>query len=335
MNNRTDRQTTQNKKTTDARIGGAWTTYLAAAHGVLTGAGLSRLPIHEMAGMTGMAFQFIMHKHCDAAAVTVYDWVRRHQDALDRIGVLSEIYHYEPGAQTYEAARSRAVHQMKRSIDRGAGVIVWGVDTGEFGVVYGYDDEDGILMADGVHKFNRPLGSDPILYQNIGKTFAPAPFLHYQIPLESVEYDLEKSYADSLKFYVNEMDKEFHMAPDFKSGFLAYENWLHSLENGTYNPFGLRYCTTVYAESKCFAAEYLRTLEQTWGGIQGLKDISDHFNEIAGLYRSMMNVLEQDWDGGKHLGKAVAPEQAKRMIPLVQQAKELESRAVQLINEAL
>lgn len=282
----------EDKLVTTARLSGSWTTYLAAIHGVLTSSGMSRLSIDDMAGMTGIAFQLVMHEHCDAASVTVYDWVRRHQDALDRIGVLSEIYHYEPGTRTYESARKRAVTHIQHAIDNGVGVIAWAIDSGEFGIIYGYDDQDGVFIVDGVDKFNRPLGSDPMLYQNIGKKFPPAPFLHYQIPVEHTDFDPEKTYIDSLKFYIGEMEKTAHMAPAFQSGFLAYDNWIRALKNHSYNPFGLRYCTTVYAESKCFASQYVRKLDKTWGGIKHLDDAANHFEKIAGLYQSMMDVLE-------------------------------------------
>lgn len=323
------------KGSVDAKLSGGWTTYLASAHGVLAGSGMSQLTLEEMAGMTGMAFQFIMHKNCDVASVTVYDWVRRHQDALDRIGVLAEIHHYEPGTQTYEAARKRAVDRIKQAIDSGTGVIAWAIDTGEFGTIYGYDDEDGVFLVDGVDKFNRPLGSDPMLYQNIAKKFPPAPFLHYQIPLEAIPFDRDKAYLDSFAFYVQEMEKEYHMAPDFKSGFRAYGNWLDALSSHRCDPFGLRYCTTVYAESKCFAASYTRHLAQAWGGLQRLDEVADLFSQVAGLYQSMMAVLEQDWNGAQHLGKPVSAEQMKQLIPLVQAAMQVEERAVKMIKEAL
>ncbi|RXZ77789.1 hypothetical protein EBB07_27335 [Paenibacillaceae bacterium] len=314
-------------------MAGSWTTYLGAAHGVLSAAKLTDLSLMEMAGMTGMAFHLYMHKHCDAAAVTVYDWVGRHQSALDRIGVLSETYHYEPGSRTYEPAKKRAAFNIKNAIDQGTGVVAWAIDTGEFGIIYGYDDEDGVFLVDGVDRFNRPLGSDPMLYENIGMKFPPAPFVHYQIPLASVAFNREQTYIDSLTFYVHEMKKGYHMSPDFQSGFLAYDIWVHSLKNDTYNPFGLRYCTIVYAEAKCFAAEYMQYLAADWGGLKGMHDVAGNFKQVAVIYRSMMDALEQSWDGGGDLGKKVTTDQAKQLIPYLQQAKELEYEAVKQLEE--
>lgn len=321
------------KGTTEARLGASWTTYLGAAYGVVTVAGMSDRTLEEVAGMTGMAFHLIMHKRCDPASVTVYNWPVRHLDALDRIGVLTEVYHYEPGMRTYDAARRRAVDHIRSAIDRGVGVIAWAIDTGEFGVIYGYDDEDGVFYVDGVDRFNRPFGSDPMLYENIGVKFPKAPFLHYQIPVAAASFDLEQTYRGSFRLYVEEMEKKFHMSPDFHSGFLAYDCWVHALEADDYDPFGLRYGTTVYTESKMFAAEYARRLAGEWGGLRRMDDIVGLFGQIAAEYGHMMAVLEQDFNGGQHLGKPVTRKQAQALIPHLQRAKRLEAEAVGLVKE--
>jgi hypothetical protein len=49
----------------------------------------------------------------------------------------------------------------------------------------------------------------------------------------------------------------------------------------------------------------------------------------------MKEVLMQDWDGAQHLKKPVTQEQAKGMIPLLIEARQLEFNAVQIIKESL
>ncbi|MCR8643499.1 BtrH N-terminal domain-containing protein [Paenibacillus sp. N1-5-1-14] len=321
---------------TSARLSPCWLTYLGSIHGVLNAAKLTDLSYSEMAGMTGMAFHFIIHKNCDVASPTVYDWVGRHMNALERIGVLSEVYHYEPWAKTYEAARARAEVHIKQSIDRGIGVIAWAIDMGEFGIIYGYDDEDGVYLVDGVEKFMRPLGSDPMLYDNLAKKFPPAPFLHYQIPIASVDYDRKQVYRDSLQFYVDEMEKDAHLPSDFQTGFKAYDNWIQSLTEGTYQAFGLRYMVSVYSELKTCAASYTRKLAETWQECNGIREVADRFEALSGIYRVIeQEVLEQTYSDNQHLGKPVSKSQAEQLIPLVERAKALEVETVQLVKQAL
>jgi hypothetical protein len=323
-------------KSTNARLSGCWTTYLGAAHGVLSAAKMIDMSLPEMSGMTGLAFHFFIHNKCNPGSVTVYDWVNRHQNALERIGVLSKVYHDEPNTPTYEVARQQAVDIIKASIDRGIGVIAWAIDNGEFGIIYGYDDDDGVFMVDGVGKFNRPLGSDPMLYENIAKKFPPAPFLHYQIPLQSVVFEREQAYLESLKYYATLMEKQFHMTPHFHSGFLAYDKWIHALNSTAYNAFGLRYIISVYSETKCLAAQYIRQLADTWDGISGLTDLAECFEEVARLYRLMMvDIMQQDWNGAKHLNKPVSTEQTLQLIPCLERAKKMESDAVFIIKHAI
>jgi len=100
--------------------------------------------------------------------VTVYDWTSEHQQAMARIGVFAELNMAEPGTPIYDAARRHTIQRVRESVDRGIGAILWGVDTGEFGVAYGYDDDDQVLLVSGVAS----AGSDSGLTQ--GRTESPA-----------------------------------------------------------------------------------------------------------------------------------------------------------------
>ncbi|MHB0886747.1 MAG: hypothetical protein ACYC41_12790, partial [Bacillota bacterium] len=201
------------RKTIDARFTPLWTSYGGAAHGVLKAAGMYDGDITRLMGQTGLAFHLIWHETCCPSSVTIYDWVEEHQTAMERLGVLTEAFIAMPGSPSYDAARRRAVVNIKAAIDRGMGVILWGVDTGEFGVVYGYDDADGVLLVDGVGK--TAAGSNPILYENVGRSFEGAPILHYQVPVEKVPYDPARSYRESLAFYVRHMESRSHIAPEY------------------------------------------------------------------------------------------------------------------------
>ncbi|HON41964.1 MAG TPA: hypothetical protein PLM74_02380, partial [Bacillota bacterium] len=135
------------RNSTGARLTPSWTSYVGAAHGVLKAAGMIDLSMSQMMGMTGIGFHFIVHEECCPSSVTVYDWMSEHQQAMARIGVFAEPNMAEPGTPTYDAARRHTIHRIRESIDRGVGAILWGVDTGEFGVAYGYDDDDQVLLV--------------------------------------------------------------------------------------------------------------------------------------------------------------------------------------------
>jgi hypothetical protein len=319
--------------TTAAEFHPSWTSYTGAAYGVLKAASMTDLDYPNFMGLTGLAFHLIIHEECCISSVTVYDWLNEHTEALDRLGVLSEVYSAMPGANTYDAACRRAVSNIKAALDRGVGVILWGVDTGEFGVVTGYDDNDGIFLVDGVGKCGP--GSTPILYANVGRTFEGAPILHYQIPIEKVALDPDTAYRSSLEYYVRHMEAPFHVAPQYKTGLLAYDNWIRSLEKGNYQSTGLLYNTTVYADAKRAAARYARFLAETWNGIPGLAEVADRFAKIADLYGQMLQVTAHDLDQPPFTWAPVTREQAAVLLPLVRDAKRLDAEAVALVKAGL
>lgn len=319
------------KKSTGARFTPGWTSYVGAVRGVLTAAGMTDLSYPMLMGTTGMAFHLIMAEDCCVSSVTVYDWPFEHQSALDRLGVLSETFTAMPEDATYEAARRRAVTNIKAGVDRGVGAVLWGVDTGEFGAVYGYDDDDGVFLVSGC--FGDHGMSQPILYENVGKTFEGAPMLHYQIPVERTAIDPARAYASSLRYYIRHTEATTHVAPRYKSGLLAYDNWVGALRSGKFQHLGLRYNTTVYAEAKGCAAAYLKQLTEDWNS--RLAPAAEVFARQAAVYGKMMAALGHADFMHVDLHKPVADSEAAALLPLVKEARELEVEALAKVKAAL
>jgi hypothetical protein len=178
-------------------------------------------------------------------------------------------------------------------------------------------------------------GSEPVPYAQVGRTFPEAPILHYQIPLERVEFDLDAAYRASLAVYVEQMEREFHVAPPYKSGLRAYQVWERALAAGDYEAFGLRYLTAVYAEAKGQAAAYLEFLATSWQGLPLLPEIAAHFRRLAAVYAQMLATLGQCFGGPEQLHQPVTDEQAAALLPLVQQAHAIDAAALALVKQAL
>jgi len=130
---------------TSARMRMNWTSMIGATEGVLHAAGLVEPSVDttNLMGLSGRAFHLTMDERCWAGCPTLYDWPREHAATFERVGVLAECFMALPDSPVYDAARRRAILNIKASLDRGIGVVLWGVDVPEFGVVYGYDDADG------------------------------------------------------------------------------------------------------------------------------------------------------------------------------------------------
>jgi pyruvate,orthophosphate dikinase len=80
------------KKIENVQIGMTWTSYIGSVDGSLRTAGLWDGEVWKLMGMTGIGFHFIMHTQLCPSSVTVYDWVDDHLMAMDRIGIVSEVY---------------------------------------------------------------------------------------------------------------------------------------------------------------------------------------------------------------------------------------------------
>jgi hypothetical protein len=322
-----------NSARTDARAEMTWTTSVGASVGVLRAAGLAdaSLDVSQFFGLSGRAFHMVMDETCCPSCPTMYDWSREHTAAFERCGVFAEVYTSYPDSPTYEAARRRAVTHVKASIDRGIGVVLWGVDAPEFGVVHGYDDADGVFLVDGVGRFNTG-NSTPILYENLGRS-SDVPDLHYVVPVERVEWDAAAAHRAALGGYVEQMRGRVSVPSRYTAGLAACDAWVRALESDGYVPFGVRYNVAVLADARGHGVNYLARV-----AAEGIvpSAVVDAARETAGMYRRMLEVIEMAGPNPPaHLGLPVTPAQARALVPLVREAKGAEARQVELVERAL
>lgn len=272
----------------NVEMGKCWTTYIGAIDGILRGAGLWNDDIYMLMGMTGMAFHFIVHETLCPSSVTVYNWGEEHFAMMDRIGVHTDTYYYfnDRRMNTFQQIQDGAIQRIKASIDRGVAVMIWApTPLLEFGLICGYDDEDGVFFV----KDCIDPEPDPLLYQNIGRS--EVPILSFQIVNGRIPVDPEKIYRESLAFGVYEWNKLHHTAPRYASGRKGYEYLLHALEGDSFNVFGLTYMTHVYANSKDYAARYLRFVAEESRHLKGLKDVAQIYREVADGFAQVAKVI--------------------------------------------
>lgn len=315
-----------------ARMRGTWLSYVGAAYGAVEGAGLCDLDLIDFYSISGMGAHFVVHEVCDASSITVYNWMDDHMAALDRLGILSEVYLAFPSSESYEAALRRAITNIRASIDRGAPVILWGIDVPEFGIVYGYDDGDGVLLVSGVFGQGEQ-GSTPIRYEQIARSCAMAPILHYQVPVERVSIDLEKARRDALATWVARMERPVQMNPRYHVGLAAYDVWLAALGRPDLDQRGLRYLVFVYAEVKDFWAAYVNRLAES--GFAEVGEAAAAFRMVSQIYERMMAALGQVYEEPQMLEAPVSQEQLQALDELLREAKAAEGAALGLLKRAL
>ncbi len=277
------------KKLDNVSLGMTWTSYAAAAFGVLRGKGWYQNDLWQFMGDTGAAFHFFLHKSACPSSVTVYDWGRAHVGMLDRIGVASEHVWIENHLALNTAAllRETSVQRIRQAIDDGFGVIVWApTPTLEFGLINGYDDTDGVFLVEACDGANP---ADPLLYGNLGVSEVPC--LCYQIPLAKLAIEPDKTIASSLQYGLELWNETFHIHPDYGSGRKAFENLFTMLRTGDINPFGLGYVLAVYHDSRVNLAKYLAHVNTSSGFAGKLPMAAAHFEKTATLFGQMSDLV--------------------------------------------
>lgn len=269
------------KEISNLKMGKSWTSYIAAVAGVLKAGNFYSDDIWKLMGHTGIAFHFIIHKQLCPSSITVYNWAEEHFSMLDRIGVFTTVRCYMDNYKynTLKEIQSNAIKEIKESIDNGFGVVIWAPSSIlEFGIIYGYDDEDGVFLVKDV------TGDeiDPMLYSNLGRSNVP--ILFYQIVHSKTKLKETETIIDSLKFAVYEWNKKDHNSEEYSSGRKGYGNLFAALENRDFNSTGLSYILAVYSDSKKACKLYLEYINHN-------KKINGKLNKAANNYSKVSQIF--------------------------------------------
>lgn len=317
------------KKLENVKMGYTWTSYIASAEGALRYAGLWEGETWKLMGMTGIGFHFFIHKEVCPSAVTVYDWVSEHLEAMDRIGVHSQVYSaMNSQMNTFVKLREDAIQLIRESILQGRPVLIWApTQILEFGLITGFDDNDGVFFVQDCT--GRPC--DPMLYSNLG--LSEIPMLFYQIFKGKVEVNAEKVFLDSLKFGISEWEKTFHIYPDYASGRMAYETLIKAMKNGKFDDFGLAYILSVYADSHECITKYLYYVDQTSKQLKGLGKAAALFEEITSKLKALTHIFP--FSGCNGAGCTLDRSRVPEGLSLVRECLALEDQAFNVIKAAI
>jgi len=128
------------------------------------------------------------------------------------------------------------------------------------------------------------------------------------------------------------MERPGHIAPGYRAGLAAYDNWIGALQTEGFNQMGCRYAAFVYTEARECAARYVAHLAEADPALQ---PAADAFRRTAKIYGRMMGVLGQDLRDPSPLEKPVTAEQAGALIPLLREAKQSEAETTALVQQYL
>ncbi|MDF2519895.1 MAG: hypothetical protein K0R84_523 [Clostridia bacterium] len=261
-------------------------------YSILTSAKLYSGPKFMLSGMSGLAFLFVAHKNLSEPSTEMYAIGNTSRRAARTLGIYSETYDGTNDEPTFPLYQRKAIERMRESIDRGVGVLVWAPRTAEFGIICGYDDEDGVFYF----KDRFKDGNSILLYNNVGKVSTGNYWL-CQIFEDKVDKDIRDIYMDSLEICVDEW--EIPYAPhggerqaryEFGSGEKAYEFLLRALEGGDFIYIGLRKIISYAVQSKKETYQYLQEVQKEFNG---LAPAVLHYKEVNDIFQEMRSIIPE------------------------------------------
>lgn len=323
------------KNKLEIEVFSAWNTYAISMMSVLEHSGMWKKEdtFQKFMCLTGISSQCCVDKTCSALPVTDYDWSNDHTCFMNRIGVQTNKYFAQLDNPMYTTIQQEAIKTIKSAIDQNIATVVWGIDTGEFGVIYGYDDDDLIFFCKGIGA-NNTDASLPILYNNLGKTFEYAPILYCETPQSLHDVDWNQAYYDFLKEYIQQMNK---ISDDSNRayGLLGYEMIVKAIQENSIDEFGFRYCMGIFYERKDAILQYL--LERQKEDTNDLQvKLIDSFSKTVDLYKKLIfDILQGDTEGWDFLFQPINKECYKDIINIINEIQNSEKNSINIISVIL
>ncbi|MRG87835.1 RNA polymerase sigma factor [Salinibacillus xinjiangensis] len=119
-------------------------------HEVFTYISSKSYSLSEIMGYSGQAFRIQSTEDVGLSSSLIYDW----SWVLGKVAAIFGTRSYSIGKPNQTPTPElllKALVLIHDSIDRGIPAIVWNLTTSEFGIVYGYDTEKGIVYIWGCH----------------------------------------------------------------------------------------------------------------------------------------------------------------------------------------
>lgn len=287
----------------------SWTTLIGSTTGVLKSFG-EKVDRADVAGYSGHAFIACMTTGTTSAAPpTAHPFFEEVHEGTESMG-FKLIGHYEPGAifptekikLTDQKRLIKLFETIKEQIDNNNPVILWGPHTAEFGIVYGYDEDNYIVST---YKTGREEEESPIHYQNL---HSPGGiwFYHFGERTHKIteEHDLEaikralviargRKQSGGVVGVV-EFDETLQHLSDWKeqevefvSGPEAFLAWKSNVENKRIDHMGNALCAANYQEGYDDASKFLKRIADKYEN----KKFQSVLIETANVYQQLSSTL--------------------------------------------
>ena len=154
-------------------------------------------------------------------------------------------------------ALPEALDLIHRSLEQGYPVLAWDIFFPEFGLLYGYDDDQRLLYADECGR------QDTLSYENLGRSVLEEIFV---LALgESFEVTMQEQLRKSLRMILDHYEgREINSPSESVRGIKAYDVWCDAFRGRKVEPNGNAYNIAVIMDGRKYAGEFLKEVMTSW-----------------------------------------------------------------------
>jgi len=246
------------KKEIDARWKPMWISHLGCIKGCIDYLGLD-VSDAWLFGATGHAFIINMHEVVCPSGPTA--WNTEMVLNLGRnVGYASDVVFALRSHAGFVEKQELAWENTRRALDEGLPCYGWELDIPEFYVVYGYDDVGYYYSGAQCDE-----GKGPKAWQELGESETGVLEMYTVRPGQAA--DDVTTIKEALAFALEHAKSPARWTyPKYKAGLAGFDLWIHALEIGTADGFGMAYNSAVWAECRRFAVGFLAEAKERIGG---------------------------------------------------------------------
>lgn len=308
-----------------------WTSAAAAIHGALDYTDKKHYSLVDVMGITGHAFRInIDPVHIDVAGPTMFPGGYLFRRNLCNLGFISNLSDTEKPYTPETVEKVMAL--IQQSIDKGMPVISFDLFTPEFGLIYGYDDEQQVFYAKDVSK----EGTIPYIDFVENRNMLWVTTISESLPHS--KYEVLRMALDMIVDHARGREWQHIFEGKYKIGLAGYDAWIACFERRGVDPFGNAYNIAVVSDAREYAEQFLRELAIRWNGenvvertVRSLAaEAATHYGKTAAALIEMREMFPFPQGG-----QPDDPGTAERAVELLRAAKGAEEQGVKVLERLL
>lgn len=307
------------------------TSAASAIHAAISYTDKKHFSLVDVMGITGHAFRInIDPKQIDVAGPTMFPGGYLIRRNLCNLGFISNLSDTEKPFTPEKVEQVLAL--IQRSIDQGWPAISFDLFIPEFGLIYGYDDDQQLFYAKDAAK------EDTIPYHSFIEKSNMLWVTTISESLPHSKYEILRMALDMIVDHARGREWQHIFKDEYFIGLAGYDAWISCMERRAADPFGNAYNVAVVSDAREFAVQFLHELTVKWNGTNVVErkvrlwaaEAKEHYEKTAAALVELREMFPFPQGGQPN-----DPEAADRAIEMLQTAKKAEEQGIDVLEKLL